>query len=90
MDNILTIDVEDLPVEIRMAEERISRCRRRSAPAAGEGGGASPPWSGLRRVGRAELARLLEEAGGNMADVARRLGVNRSSVLRKARKLGLV
>jgi two-component system response regulator AtoC len=41
------------------------------------------------REQRTELAILLEECGGNLAEVARRLGLTRSAVLYRARRFGL-
>jgi transcriptional regulator of acetoin/glycerol metabolism len=36
-----------------------------------------------------DLQALLDACDGNMARAARRLGVNRSTILRRAQKLGL-
>jgi len=69
------IGLFDLPIEIRKVEMRLESCEDlRTAP------------SGRNRE---ELLRLLEESGWNMAEVGRRLGINRSSVLRRVRALGL-
>lgn len=47
------------------------------------GPGTAPPGDG-------DLAEVLAACGGNMAQAARRLGVNRSTVLRRARRAGLI
>jgi two-component system response regulator AtoC len=39
---------------------------------------------------REELVRLLEECGGNLAEVARRLGLSRGAVIYRARRFGLM
>ncbi|MCG8589403.1 MAG: response regulator [Proteobacteria bacterium] len=39
---------------------------------------------------REELVRLLEECGGNLAEVARRLGLSRGAVIYRAQKYGLL
>ena len=49
-----------------------------------------PAMSDHKTIDPAEdLEALLEACGGNMSLVARRLGVNRSTVLRRMRKAGL-
>ena len=45
--------------------------------------------TGLERPGDGDLEVILAACGWNMAQAARRLGVNRSTVLRRVRKAGL-
>ena len=64
------------------------------AIATAEGPVIDLPDPPARRDGQAnqpesELEALLKACGWNMSQVARRLGVNRSTVLRRMRKLGL-
>jgi transcriptional regulator with GAF, ATPase, and Fis domain len=39
---------------------------------------------------RAELVSLLRETGGNLAEVARRLGMSRGAIIYRAQKFGLL
>ncbi|NIA13276.1 MAG: PAS domain S-box protein [Nitrospiraceae bacterium] len=76
----------DLPVEVRRVELANAICRE-SAPA-----NAPPPASTPRRAkptSREELIALLDECAWNKAEAARRLGLTRTSVWRRMKKLGI-
>jgi len=70
------IDLFDLPQEIRRAEFQ--------KPSYG-----SKLSFASKEEERKRLLSLMEECGWNMAEVGRRLGINRSSVLRRLRSLGI-
>ena len=53
------------------------------------GAGAASLRDERERRQRDELARLLEECHGNLAEMARRLSVSRGSVVYRLHKLGL-
>ncbi len=70
------IDLFDLPQEVRRTEFQKADSRaKKHVPAEG--------------ADKEFMLKLLEESGWNMAEVGRRLGINRSSVLRRLRNLGI-
>jgi len=73
------IGLFDLPVEVRKAELSRETCAERQAT------GSRP----ARGTTREELLALLEECNWNKAEVARRLGVDRSTVWRRMKRLGI-
>ncbi len=76
------IGLFDLPVEVRKAELSREVCVERRAGPAGP--------ARARGTTREELLALLEECGWNKAEVARRLGVDRSTVWRRMKRLGIL
>ncbi len=89
------IGLFDLPVEIRMVELRTAHCKERTQPAS-----LATVISKTRRSGTdytAEvdihnpetLRQLLNECDGNRSKLARRLGVNRTTIWRKMKKFGI-
>jgi PAS domain S-box-containing protein len=86
----------DLPIEIRRVELKQEVCGERadesgvsaSAPWPARSGPTAPP---LRRFGRTkeDLEAVLAESGWNKAEAARRLGITRTSVWRRMKKLGI-
>ena len=73
------IGLFDLPVEVRKAELSRETCAERQAT------GSRP----ARGTTREELLALLEECDWNKAEVARRLGVDRTTVWRRMKRLGI-
>ena len=81
------LEVEDLP-------EGVRACRTDSGTAGRAAPAGSPPASGAAGQTYAQLeAEALREClracGGNLSDVAKRLGVSRPTVYRKLKKYGL-
>jgi DNA-binding NtrC family response regulator len=68
---------------------RITRARVAELLAEAPAGVASSRHSASRRQ-REELAALIEDAGGNLAEVARRLDMSRGGVIYRAQKFGLL
>jgi PAS domain S-box-containing protein len=87
-----TIGLFDLPVDIRKAELRSEVCPDEvsESPPRGTTTASPPAGAGKRGTTREELLALLEACDGNKAEVARRLGVNRSTVWRRMKRLGLL
>lgn len=77
------IGLLDLPAEIRRAELRSAHCRDRDPSESDAGGQASSSQS------RDGLERLLRECGWNQSEVARRLGIDRTTVWRKMKRWGI-
>jgi len=80
------IELEDLPLEIREARNQ-QPCRPRTASAKS---GAKRRQGRIGDIDKEEMLHLLELASWNRSEVARHLGVHRSTVLRHMRKLGLL
>jgi DNA-binding NtrC family response regulator len=70
-------------------EGRIGRARVAALLEESPSGVASSRLEALRRQ-REELARAIEETGGNLAEVARRLRMSRGGVIYRAQKFGLL
>ena len=68
-----TIDIGDLPREV------VEACRNRNLVRKQQ----------VSRMTTAELQELLLKARGNLSEVARQLGVHRSTIMRRAKKLGV-
>ena len=68
-----TIDSKHLPKEV------IATCKNRGIIRKQQ----------VSRMTRDELKELLEETRGNLSEVARQLGVHRSTIMRRVKKLGL-
>ncbi len=87
------IGLFDLPVEIRLTHLREQLCRKSAPP--GFAAPRYPRQDGARRDARAEpppreqLERLLLECQQNRAEVARRLGVDRTTIWRWMKRCGL-
>lgn len=77
----------DLPVELREHHLRNESCPPQDEDSASDPAVRRP--GRRQRTSREELLHLLEECGWNKAEVARRLGITRTSVWRRMRKLGL-
>ncbi len=76
------IEVKDLPREIRQFEIRQAECNNRIK---GMGSGSL----GCSAASKEELIAVLDECGWNKAEVARRLGVERSTIWRRMKKWGI-
>jgi transcriptional regulator of acetoin/glycerol metabolism len=53
-------------------------------------GGVGSHRSLARQQMKSELEELLRETGGNLAEVARRLGMSRGAIIYRAQKFGLL
>jgi len=83
------IGLFDLPVEIRRAELRRESCLEHAAEAHGP---AAAPFGPRPKPGetREELLELLQATNWSKAEVARRLGIDRSTVWRRMKRFGLL
>jgi DNA-binding NtrC family response regulator len=83
------VTIEDLPAEI----VRLSETQGAMTPANGNGNGhgrpARPGRAERHRREREEIARALRAAGGNKAEAARALGLARSTLVSRLKKLGM-
>ncbi|MBN2312002.1 MAG: sigma 54-interacting transcriptional regulator [Candidatus Hydrogenedentes bacterium] len=80
----------DLPIEIRRVELRTQLCDQGPMSASAGADEQAPRPPRRRRPATAEeLLRLLAECDWNKAEVARRLGITRTSVWRRMKALGL-
>jgi len=92
---LLVIDRDRLDSPLRDELERLL-ARLAAAPGSvvGDVRRAGAPVEQLRSRSRerqrAELVALLEQCGGNLSEVARRLGRSRGAVTYRARKFGLL
>jgi PAS domain S-box-containing protein len=79
------IGIFDLPVEIRRVELRAATC------AAGEQTSARDSWrpAQKRSLSREELLSALAFHRGNRAETARRLGIDRTTLWRQMKRLGI-
>ena len=97
-----TIEVSDLPAELRSAEAAAVRGRtptgelaaaNAAASAAGEGGATGSLKEMVRaetsRVERELIARALDETGGNVTQAAKLLKISRKSLQMKMKEFGL-
>ena len=76
----------DLPLEIRRVELRQAICRPEESPPTAP---STPTPPSARADTREDLLALLQECRWNKAEVARRLGIARTSVWRRMKKLGI-
>ncbi len=76
-----TIELDDLPFEIRSASQRAIECRER--------GTVVPPPKPTGPLVRETLIRALEACAWNQSATARRLGIDRTTVWRKMKEWGL-
>lgn len=76
-----TIELDDLPFEIRSASQRAVECRER--------GTAVPPPKPTGPLVRETLIQALEACAWNQSATARRLGIDRTTVWRKMKQWGL-
>jgi len=68
-----------------------SEAQRAASGAKGDGTAAAAPEAPdrLREMERLHIVRILKEVGGNKAEAARRLGIERKSLYKKALRLGI-
>ncbi len=78
----------DLPPDLRHPESRTRICDRNDRPAAQES--ATPRRTRARNLDRDEIARLLDQCGGNRAEAARRLGIDRTTLWRRMKTLDML
>jgi PAS domain S-box-containing protein len=78
------IKVKDLPREIRQPEIRQAECRNKI-----KGMGTAVDYSSYTVSSKEEMIKILNDCGWNKAEVARRLGVERSTVWRRMKKWGI-
>ncbi|MBN1758968.1 MAG: sigma 54-interacting transcriptional regulator [Chitinispirillaceae bacterium] len=88
------IDLFDLPMEIRKVELRKGLCalgEEIQEATAFDGRTEKPAvmYPRKTRISDDEFRRVLEECGYNRSEVARRLGVDRTTVWRRMRRLGV-
>jgi two-component system, NtrC family, response regulator HydG len=81
------IGLFDLPLEIRRVELRKGICA--TDPEDTVSAGQPMPIIHGKRLSDQEFTRILNEAGGNKSEVARRLGVDRTTVWRRIKRLGM-
>ncbi|HOF41302.1 MAG TPA: sigma 54-interacting transcriptional regulator [Candidatus Hydrogenedentes bacterium] len=81
----------DLPIEIRRVELKLQLCDDPSQADAFASPGLYSEFPARRKRGntREELMAVLEVSGWNKAEAARRLGITRTSVWRRMKKLGV-
>ena len=85
-----TIQLEDLPPELRDWSRRIERTSVRSAPAAGRREGAAGALtSEIDDVERTRILEALAAGQGNKTRAARLLGIPRTTLVSKLKRLGL-
>ena len=83
-----TIDIFDLPLEIRKVELRKGICTT-GEPVTLPANNESPWYISHRQLTDDEFRRILNECRGNQTEAAKRLGVDRTTVWRKMKKLGI-
>ncbi len=76
------VDMEDLPVEIRAADNAVT-CVEPTGPPAAETPAKRP------KLDRQTLERLLDECGWNKAEVGRRVGLSRTAIWKHMKKWGI-
>ncbi|MFP4418664.1 MAG: sigma-54 interaction domain-containing protein [Chitinispirillaceae bacterium] len=84
-----SIDLFDLPLEIRRVELRADFCRPEDDRKLRD---AQVPFVSQpvrRELGKDELISLLEQLNWNKTEVARKLGVDRTTVWRKMKRMGI-
>ena len=88
-----TIDIFDLPIEIRQAEIRLDICKTAMDNIGSHTTAPNTPISQVHRANlseKDELVELLDRYRGNKSEVARQLGVDRTTIWRKMKRFGLL
>ena len=83
------VDIFDLPLEIRKSELRDSLCRNNNVVAQAEQS-YDQGQKNKRQISREELLLLLNHYHWNKSDVARHLKVDRTTIWRKIKKMGIL
>ncbi len=74
-----TIELDDLPIEIRSIRQRAIECRAR-------GVSAPPPSEPFEPLTSERLVETLQGCNGNQSEAARRLGLDRTTIWRKMKQ----
>ncbi len=85
-----SVDLFDLPLEIRRVELRSDLCRPVEPSPDGRRGRAAAPHAYPRKeLSREEIVEALELAGWNKTAAARRLGIDRTTLWRNMKRMGI-